>query len=623
MGVIDPNVMYRAGLARGHKGRNIKVERQIRRRERLINFAYETIGKVATTAVHDGYKSFQKFRDQLDSPMAASLTQIDKLPKENAGLRQTIQTISDNYRKANRKAHLSFGKKRRAAKAERQKWMTQMTDLNAALETYKVNAGKAQGMARVFTGVAGENNKGGNVNLNPGNQDFWNLNTAEMASGEMAQLLRWNMDGGYMEVARNGSWVDGQYRDKNIENNKELKKKYDTYKKGFESKQKNAQDGVYPSDADPGGLANATIPSYQEWASTQDQSSITYKKYSDLRFGDGEDNAMEQLLTKTKSDMITGAKGENALDWSEVDAAGKLAFTGKINSFGDAAFRDFYFGGYSYDYSSNRMDETAPAYQLLLSRDLTPYSEEWQGALTTLKAQSMVKGSVFRQTVAEDQWNLMKDEYTKSRQKWLDKQAEKQQKIDNKYYAQNREKYYSMALTDDGGAQSILKSQVDPIVNVFNTAKDDGIVPQQSVPYLSNIQFGKDKKGWYTIVNEMGYSDPNNRNTYGVIGTRRIDGTKDEIAALIKINSPQLGYQFTGKKTPTPANIDYNNDGTNDLFPYRPIEFEDFKPDYKIGDGSSAKEPIKAEEGIRPVKGKYYLLDSGKIRMFDGKRYVK
>ncbi len=58
--VIDPNAMYRAGFARGHKGRNPQVERQVARQERLINFAYETIGKVATTAVSDGYRSFQK-----------------------------------------------------------------------------------------------------------------------------------------------------------------------------------------------------------------------------------------------------------------------------------------------------------------------------------------------------------------------------------------------------------------------------------------------------------------------------------------------------------------------------------------------------------------------------------
>ncbi len=571
---IDPNAMYRAGFARGTTGRNPQVERQVARQEKLINLAYETIGKVATTAVSDGYRSFQKFRDQLDSPMAASLTQIDKLPKENAGLSKTIQDISDNYRKANRKVYLSFGKKRRAAKAERQKWMTQMTDLNAALETIAADTKTQQGFARVAVGKAGVDNKAGNVNLSPGNHDHENRNTADLAAGLMHQNLRWNMDGGYMEVATNGDWitVDGKdmYVDKNINNNKELKKNYKAYA------------------TTEGGNA----VSYEEWASNQDQTSITYKKYSDLRFGLGEDQEFEGMLKRVGGEFIKGAKGENALDWSEMEGVYKDEFFSTINGYKDSTFRDFYFGGYSFDYSSGRMDETAPAYQLLLSRNSdtdfskgpgeddnkdgnnfippgsinsTPESDRiWKGALTTLKAQSMVKGSVYRQDVAESQWGLMKEKYTNSRQNWLDKQAEKQQKIDDKYYAQNKDKYYNMSTTDTGGAQNILKTQVDPIVNVFNTTKDDGIVPLQSVPYLANTQFGKDEKGWYAVVNEMGYSDPNNRNTYGVIGTRRIDGSKDEIAAVVKVNSPQLGYQFS-TQTKTTSTVATYAPGNDDL----------------------------------------------------------
>ena len=114
MGVIDPNAMYRAGFARGTKGRNPEVERRVARQEKLINFAYETVGNVAVEAVQDGFKSFQKFRDQLESPMAASLTKIEKLPRENAEMAATIKMISDNYRKANRVAHTSFGKKKKS-----------------------------------------------------------------------------------------------------------------------------------------------------------------------------------------------------------------------------------------------------------------------------------------------------------------------------------------------------------------------------------------------------------------------------------------------------------------------------------------------------------------------------
>ena len=47
MGILDPRMMYRAGFARGHKGRNTEVEARLARQERLVNFAYEVVGNVA------------------------------------------------------------------------------------------------------------------------------------------------------------------------------------------------------------------------------------------------------------------------------------------------------------------------------------------------------------------------------------------------------------------------------------------------------------------------------------------------------------------------------------------------------------------------------------------------
>jgi len=507
---IDPNAMYRAGFARGTTGRNPQVERQVARQEKLINFAYETIGQVATTAVSDGYKSFQKFRDQLDSPMAASLTQIDKLPKENAGLSKTIQDISDNYRKANRKAHLSFGKKRKAAKAERQKWMTQMTDLNAALETYRVNAEKAQGFARVFTGVAGENNKGGNVNLNPGNQDFSNLNTAEAASGEMAQLLRWNMDGGYMEVARNGSWVDGQYSSKN---------------------------------------------------SDDEQSSITYKKYSDLRFGDGEDNTMENDLTEFRDTMVGAAYKNDAIPWSLLAENKKKQFVGKINGYNDATFRDFYFGGYSYDYSSNRMDETAPAYQELLSRSLVPYSKEWNGALTTLKAQSMVKGSVFRQNVIESEWQNMENSYNNAQTEWQKLQAEKDRKAAEKG-GPNYKPYQNYTVDGYTGIDyNTAKQQYDNmlVVGKVNYDRSKGykyITKKSGVTevYIQDVNAESTTYGKYKLLETIPTNDALARRGLDLFGEGFTGETKDDDVVSLYLDS----------QNPDNAGADSNNDGIPD-----------------------------------------------------------
>ena len=96
MGILDPRMMYRAGFARGHKGRNTEVEARLARQERLVNFAYEVVGNVAVDAIQDGFQSLQKFRDQLESQSSAGLTKVEKLPRENTALRQSIIDISNN-----------------------------------------------------------------------------------------------------------------------------------------------------------------------------------------------------------------------------------------------------------------------------------------------------------------------------------------------------------------------------------------------------------------------------------------------------------------------------------------------------------------------------------------------
>ena len=546
MGILDPRMMYRAGFARGHKGRNTEVEARLARQERLVNFAYEVVGNVAVDAIQDGFQSLQKFRDQLESQSSAGLTKVEKLPRENTALRQSIIDISNNYRKANRRAHLSFGKKRRQARAERNKWMTQMTDLNAALEQYQIGAKESQGFARVAAGIAGENNKEGNVNLSAGNQGFENQNTLEQASGEMAQLLRWNIDKGYMEVIRGGKWVKDAsgkdvYVDKGIENNKKLKKEYEAFVKDK-----------------PEGF---TVPSYQQWAQTNYPNATTLRsdKYSDLKFGKGEDNTMRTDLTNFKDVMTTSAYKTNAVPWHLIAKNKKTQFVGKINSYSDAAFRDFYFGGYAYDYSSNKMNETAPAYQELLGtynekgelisgRGLTPGTTEWEGALTTLKAQSMVKGSTFRQKVAEDEWKNMEKAYMDAQAEFAKLQAEKDRKaLERARTSQGKNiNYYNIK-----GSQ-VAKEQVDPVVNIFNSATDETIIPSQTVTWLddsegNSIEFGKDENGWYLIRPQYKIDDQGRKIMTNKV---RYNGTKDEVAAGLGINSTSLGYNFPKQSTP-------------------------------------------------------------------------
>mgnify|MGYP003137849955 CR=1 FL=1 len=239
---VNQNAMYRAGFARGTKGRNVKVEKQLARQERLVNFGYDVVGMVTEGVIQDGFNSLQKFRDAQESQTSSMQLAIDKVPRENTNLTGAIRQINANYRDAAKRSRWSIGEKRKEAKAEMGKWMTQMKDLNAFLELYRTGATESQGYARVSSGVAGEGNKGGNVRLSGQNLAAENLNTWEQANGDMAMNLNWNLDEGTMYVARGGKWTEDQngkrvYISKGIGENKDLQEKYNAYKEDFENKQ--------------------------------------------------------------------------------------------------------------------------------------------------------------------------------------------------------------------------------------------------------------------------------------------------------------------------------------------------------------------------------------------------
>ena len=394
MGVLDPNAFYRAGFARGTKGRNPEVEERIARQQRMVNFAYEVVGNVAVKGIQNTFKSMQRFRDLSDSQTSSLNLKIDKLPRENQGLKDSIRQIHKNFQKAVRTSKLNIsGKKRSQARQDMNKWMTQMQDINAILEVYKTNAEKAQGIAKVATGVAGSDNKAGNKNMNAGATPSEATNTMDQANGDMAQLLTWDIDEGAMYVLRGGEWV------------------------GEEGNRTYVSKSVQDKDA---------------------PSTITRKKYNEIGFAVEEDNTMENMLSEVKHTAVKDGYKTNSMSWDLYSSGKETAFKGAILNYSDDTFKDFYFGGYSFDYSTNRMDETAPAYRYLKDeKGLVPADDpnatkkdvaEWEGALLALKGQSFVKGSKFRVQVANNEWQNMKTEYENAKLESQKVQAEADRK---------------------------------------------------------------------------------------------------------------------------------------------------------------------------------------------------
>jgi len=427
MAVVDQNAMFRAGLARGTTGRNPQVERQLAREERLINFGYDIVGGVAQEAIKDGFEGMKKFRDAKESQTAAMNLALDKMPKENVGLQDDVRLIYDNYRKAARRSRLTFGKKRAEAKAEMGKYMGQMTSFNAYLEAYAHHAPKSQGTLSVASGVAGENNKGGSVNMSAAAYGDQIRNTTEQANNDLGMLLNWDHEEGVMKVLRGGKWIeeDGKrsYVNMGIEENKELKEKYKSFKKDFESKQGDAQGGAYPSDADPEALANATTPSYQEWAQLQNKETLRNVKYSDLKFAPPQDRIFMDDHLAVKKQFSKNGYSDGSWHNKEIEKAEAYQ---KIDSYNNNTFKDFFFGGPGFNHSNRRLGTGSLAYKMLISRNhddnpdndlIAPNSENstaesntrWEGALTTLKMQDMNSGTQYRKFAQENLWTELED----------------------------------------------------------------------------------------------------------------------------------------------------------------------------------------------------------------------
>jgi len=416
--IVDVGALGKAGFASKDKASEARIQRANEKQqfwEGVTRTAYTALGNAAIGQVKQSFQNLQNFRDQSDSQTAALNLKIDKMPKENVHLEGSIVELNKRYRKAARQASLGFGKKRAKGRQDMERYMKQLQDMNGFLETYKTNAETSQGMARVLSGVAGENNQGGFKNINPGTNGYELNNTLEQANGLMGKNLRWNIDTGQMMVLRNGVWKKDE-NGNDIYTNKVATGTYEEYAKDYEGMQDKEGKAVEPM-------------SIEDWteANQQNQGLMSEVLYSDLKFGKEEDNTMETDALEFKQMLTKGAWKENAQPWSIIEADQKQGFMGKVMSYNDDQFKDFYFGGYSYDYSTNRMTESAPAYQRLKEQDRIngnlnsdgngwqegygPGSANWEGRLLALKGQSFVKGSFYRKEATDKIFQGFKDQY--------------------------------------------------------------------------------------------------------------------------------------------------------------------------------------------------------------------
>tara|TARA_R100000935_G_scaffold31710_1_gene52212 strand:- start:353 stop:2089 length:1737 start_codon:yes stop_codon:yes gene_type:complete len=451
---IDMNAMYKAGFSSGSSGRNKENEAKVRRQEFWSGVgkqAYSILGTAAIGQIKQNYKGLQKFRNAADSQIGMNTLQVNKMPKNNPELRQNLADLGAKFGAAAKAAHYGVGKKRSKGRQDAEMYMQQLKDMNTFLSTVAESTVEAQGMVAVASGKIQA--QSGQANMSSGASQYAIGNTIALAEGSLGQRIRWNTSTGQGEVLVGGEWrkdkdgnnsyqnktETGTYEDYAAENSEMKKKLFEKFKASSSSN--------WSYEEWESSQGESIVPSSREEWTKQNQENlgvVSRSVYGNLKFAEKEDKTFGDDLNKLDATLTKQAFKKDSLDWefiSETNTVkpGKKQFEGAVNGYSDLQFRDFFFGGHSFDHSSNRMSETAPAHILLKAEDekdgnlnedgsfkkgFGPGNKDWEGRLLSLRGQSFVSGSYYRVKTIEQQWDIRREKYQANQKRWRDAHPE-------------------------------------------------------------------------------------------------------------------------------------------------------------------------------------------------------
>tara|TARA_R110000823_G_scaffold23084_1_gene69190 strand:+ start:2216 stop:4378 length:2163 start_codon:yes stop_codon:yes gene_type:complete len=458
-GGINANAMYQAGFA--SKAEVNTQQEAIKERKRefwggVAKEAYNILGTAAVGQIQKNYKQYQKMSNAQESNSANVLLEIKKFPKDNEALVQDLADLKEKHRAATKTATVGFGKKRSKAKAAALMYLQQLKDFDLWLKGVAENRLEAQGMTSVGAGTTqGSAEQGG---MSPGAGVMEEGNTVEFALGGIHQRLRWNSETGQGEVQVGGEWLEDKASGKQKYSDKaetgtyeeyvaeDADMAYQTYKNdNIESPNSPEYTGEIMTQEEwskSQGL-NTSLLSREEWTKQNQESRglVSRIPYSQMKFAKKEDKIVGNNIILLDAELAKQAMKKGSVDWEYISETqnGKKQFAGTINSYTNAQFKDFFFGGFSFDYANDRMPETAPAYILLkedpayadqlneggsFKEGFGPGNVDWEGRLLNLKGQSFVKGSLYRQQVIDQQWEKRKEKYEANQKAYRDANPE-------------------------------------------------------------------------------------------------------------------------------------------------------------------------------------------------------
>ena len=595
--VIDQAAMMRAGFGRTSKGINPAANQH----NKFWEKAATVVGSFAQKQIEQSFENLQEFKKQTDGQVGA----LNLMAIDAPSFLGDIKGVKKAYDKGARMASLGLTPQRRANGREiMAKYMAQLQKMSQYDKAFESSIPGSTAKTARLTGRSVPDGIESTARHNPGNTRSEILNTSEQANGRMKKLMRWDIDTGKMMIMRGGEW----------------------------QKEENAN-GVMEDMYMPFLMKDET----KETGGLEVWSEPTEVAYDDIRFGGAENNLLQNKMAEIGGRLIESAT-DNEFNgmWGIHKETLASELSGFLNSedMDENAFKDFYFGGFKFDYSNNRMTASAPAFQYLLEQDRIagnfdleknewkkdengnpmygPGTKDWETKLEVLKRRKFNAGSQFRTDQEPKLLKILTDKYDNARKQYEAYEASKPKPRSNRTYTPSM----VIGVDDDlGGTGGITKAAATKMAQTMQG---------KGTSYAGkNVKYVSDGKNNTTLF----FRVPNAEKTAYEWVKQEEMSTND---ALIMRGLDGLGVGYENIEQV----VDNDGDGISD-FIQRPLEFTTYTPSatdtppatepVNSGAGEGTKEnPINLKEkGGNFEEGNWYIRDNGKTSLWTKRGWAK
>jgi len=388
----------------------IRTRRATDRGTNPLSAIFNTVAQAVIDHRAEGFKNLETLKTNRESITSGIDQRITKIsPLLNPVINEALTGFKEQYDKGAKMNSLALTpKKRQEGKDMMKIAMDKMMALSGDLDVLKLQRERARNMSNIMNGESGDGTTKG---MNPGANSEEFRNTTMLGNDELLKSMTIDKDSGRLMVVNRiqnpGDPSEGGY--------------------AKDPRDYGAPGGLIttdPSDdpksgASPGNLRyytpeeikemqkNNTLPEDLQYANAQDyQQNVLLK---DLKFAQEEDPGMEITQRGFVKQAIQRGEAGKSFDPQYYQSE----IWGAVKDAPENAFKTYFFGGNTYDFSSGKMPESSPAYNYLRQTmpNVEPGSKEWEVAMEQLKFQNFGRNSDLRKIVAANMFDVAKAKY--------------------------------------------------------------------------------------------------------------------------------------------------------------------------------------------------------------------